>query len=286
MKPVCIITDNTAQFPQPSFPGRNLIRIIPFTTEINGRKIEQAVEVKPGQLPSSVNSQKYFRLLAPSPESFANLFQEINISFRETVCIFLSSGLSQCFSNARSALESQHSNSIHLIDSQTTSIGLGILVQTAAEAATQGKSAIEIDSLIRSMIPKIYAVFSISGLSYLYFNGFIDKAQAFVSEMLGLYTIFSLEEGRLNPVGKVRNHRHIIDFFQEFMDEFDHLQHIALVQGSPANPQDSHLVREYIQQNFPGTPFTAHPINLPLASLLGPRSLGLFVAEDDHSYNH
>lgn len=280
MNSICIVTDSTVQFPQPSFPGRNFVRVIPLSVEINGKMLEQE-EIKPGSLPPFANKRQNPHLVPPSPDFFSRLFLELNTAYRDTLCIFLSSELNACHANALAAIQAQRGNATHIIDSQTTSIGLGILVQTAAEAASHGLPIPEIDKLVRSLIPKIYAVFSIPGLSYLHYNGFVDQAQAFVSEMLGLFTIFSLEEGRLSPIEKVRNHRHVIDFFQEFLDEFDCLHHIALLQSAPANPQDSHLIREHIQQSYPRSPFTAHPINLPLAALLGPRSTALFAVEKD-----
>ena len=69
-------------------------------------------------------------------------------------------------------------------------------------------------------------------MTYLYQSGFIGDAQALVGEMLGLLPIYTLEEGRLTPVEKARNYRQLIDFMQEFIDEFSDLYHIALIQSS------------------------------------------------------
>ena len=55
------------------------------------------------------------------------------------------------------------------------------------------------------MIPHTYMMVCTPGLSYLYYAGIIDQAQAFVGEMLGLLPIFTLEEGQINAVEKVRS---------------------------------------------------------------------------------
>lgn len=283
MNTICIVTDSTAQFPQPSFPGRNLIRVVPLTVELNKKQYKQIDVIRPNSLPSYANQTISPQLRSPTPEFFLQFFSELNLTCRDILCIFLSAELNGCVANATEAAHTQRGNVAHIIDSQTTSLGLGILVQAAAEAAFKGLPAIEIDKLVRSLIPRIYAVFSIPGLSYLHYNGFVDRAQAFVCEMLNLYTLFSLEEGNLSSIEKARNHRHVLDYFQEFLDEFDSLQQIALLQSAPANPQDAHLIREHVQQCFPRSPFTAHSINLPLAALFGPRTLGVFVVEGGNS---
>ncbi len=42
------------------------------------------------------------------------------------------------------------------------------------------------------------------------------------------------------------------------------------------------MLREFVQEVYSQTPFTEHAINLPLATLLGPNSMGLIVVESDH----
>ena len=137
----------------------------------------------------------------------------------------------------------------------------------------------ELERLACSFIPRIYSIFYLPGLSYLHFNGHLDHAQATIGEMLGMLPTYGLEEGGLTPLEKMRNQRHTIDFFQEFLSEFDHLEHIALLQSTPPNPQLTRLIREYAKVNFPSTSLTEHPINLPLATLFGPHSAGVIVVE-------
>jgi fatty acid-binding protein DegV len=97
--------------------------------------------------------------------------------------------------------------------------------------------------------------------------------------MLGLFPVYAIEEGKLTPLEKLRNQRQVITFFQEFIDEFDRLQHIALLQNIPPSQQEALFLREHAHENYPRTPFTTHPSIFALATMFGPRSLGLFVVE-------
>jgi len=279
MGTICIVTDNTAQFTQPSFVGRNSITIVPLETRLNGSLVDGNV-IKANNLPFSADDQLHPALVSPSVEDFRQLFIGLSLKFNQIFGLFLSSSLNDCYNHAEQAAESLHGhNTISLIDSQTTSIGLGFLVQAAAESLAHGMNLVEVEHLIRSLVPHIYAAFCTPSLSYLYYAGFLDQAQAIVGEMMGMLPIFSLEEGRLTPMEKVRNRRHTIDFYQEFMDEFDHLNHIALMQTASPNAQDARLLREHVQLEFPKISFTEHTINLPLATLLGPSACGLFLLE-------
>ncbi len=52
MGSICILTDSSAQFPQLGFSGRNDIRVIPFSVEINGQLYEEGRDLRPNDLPA------------------------------------------------------------------------------------------------------------------------------------------------------------------------------------------------------------------------------------------
>lgn len=280
MNSVCILTDSAAQFPQPGFPGRDNVRLITYGIEFDGQYYEDGQELKTTEFPQSATKALCPRLASPSVDKLRDLLISLSQHYKEIIVILTSAKLSQAFSNAQEAQSAvQGRVNISVIDSQTTSVGLGLLVQIAAEAASQGKSLFEIESIVRSMIPHIYLVLCTPGLSYLHHAGIVDEAQAFVGEMMGLLPIFTLEEGQISAVEKVRNMRGLVDFMQEFILEFEHLLHIAFIQSVPGLPHEARIMREYAQNSFPQTPFSEHTINPAFATIIGPRSSGLVVAE-------
>jgi len=280
MESICIVTDSSVQFPQPAFVGRNLVKIIALKINKNGVLLPEDHALKAVDFPLTADDSLHLQLEAPSVAEFQAIFFNLSLMYHQILGIFISSGLSECFNNALKAASSLRGGiNIQIIDSMTTSVGLGMLVQSAAEQSAQDGSLIDAERQTRVLIPHTYTLLCIPGITYLYYNKFIERAQAIVCEMLGLFPIFSLEDGRLTPVEKVRNHRHVIEFYQEFLDEFDSLNHIAFLQGNPSNMQEAHQIREFVQEKFSHTPFTSHPINVTLAALLGPRANALFVME-------
>jgi fatty acid-binding protein DegV len=153
------------------------------------------------------------------------------------------------------------------------------MVQRAAETVFNNGSLTDVEREIRSLSQRTYALFCTPNLSYLFNNGFIDHAQATVGEMTSLLPLFALEEGLLAPVEKKRNPRHVTAHFQEFIDEFELFDHIALVQSDRASGNDARLIRDHIHENFPDTPFTEHSLNLSLATLFGPDATALVIIE-------
>ena len=269
MATVCILTDSSVQFKRPGFPGREHVHIIPL-------------DFRPSTylLPETPEGQ--FDL--PSVQAFSSYFTQLSREYEEILVITLAASLSPLGRYAGEAA-AQYTNhaTIQVVDSQTTAIGLGLLVQIAAEAATAGAPISEIERLVRAAIPRVYMLFCIPEMNYLAEAGYLSRSQAVVGEMMGLLPIFVLEEGRLTPMLKVRTQRHLLESFQEFIDEFNDPYHVALIQGTNHMHLRARPLREYVEGNFPFTPFSVHSIGAYLSALFGPQCVGLVVMEKSNS---
>lgn len=280
MNSTCILTDNTAQFASPSFLGRELVHVLPLSIRLDDKLIDDPKDIKSLVFPQTAPDSLKPEIVTPTTERLVQLFQALNREHTEIIVITASSKLCSVFSDLQKAITLFPGGSrLFLIDSMTISIGLGILVQIAAESAYSGLKAREIDQKLREAIPHIYSFFCTPSLTYLYHAGFLDHAQAQVSEYLELYPLFMLEEGILSPQQKVRNYRNAMEAFQEFLIEFELLQQVALVQGGNVSPQETRQVKQFCDEAFPKTPFTEHQISPYLATLFGPSFMGLFIYE-------
>ncbi len=265
MTEVCILTDSTAQFVQPSFPGRERVFFIPF-------------DLQPAAKSEAAGT--YPQLNPPTPQDFLRYYTYLSQKYDAVLVLTMSSLLSRAMANAATAC-TQFSNhcSVQVIDSMTVGVGLGMLVQSAAAAAAKGLAPTEIERKIRVAVPHVYILFCIPELMYLANAGHMDRSQAMVGEIMSMLPIFTLEDGRLTPSEKVRTPRHLFEAFQDFAAEFEHPAHIALVHGANHNSLRVRPLRQYMQELFPQTPFSEHALSPHLTALFGPQSIGLFVSE-------
>lgn len=283
MPNICILTDSTVQFPSPLFPGSEHVNLIPLQVRLADQVYLDGKELKVSNLPVSARADVRPEALPPSEDDFRQVFLSLGKRYNEIVVILVSPHLNPVIMSAQKAAHSVRSPaSIHIIDSQTTAVGLGLLVQAAAEAVENGASSAEISRLVRGLLPRIYTVFCLQSVSYLYHSGHLDPAQAIVGEMLGVMPFFILEYGRLVPVQKIRNSRHLVDILHEFINEFGNLKHIALLHGAPPFEQEARSLRERINNDHPRVSLSEHTLGAALATILGPRSMGV-VAMDNNS---
>ncbi len=144
MSQICILTDNTAQFISPVFPGHELVSLIPLRVQLGERPGSEGTEIKTSHLPVTLEKGVTPILNPPSVEGFSQTFLTLGRKYREIVAILISSHLSSTIAQAQEAASTVKCGAmIHIIDSQTTAVGLGLLVQAAAEAAERGISGIK-----------------------------------------------------------------------------------------------------------------------------------------------
>jgi DegV family protein with EDD domain len=278
MPRTCILTDSTVCFTKSVYTGQELVTVLPHTIRVNDLVLPDGIN-----LSIYAHPQNLHHPLASPPgvEDFHDAFTWLGTKYKEIIVILLSSFLSPAVENAQTAIETTRTSAdIFIIDSLTTAVGLGLLVQAAADHAHRGYSGLDITRIIRGMVNHIYSVFCLPDLSHLYRAGLIDPAQAIVGEMLGVIPFFTLENGRLVHTQKIRSPRHLVDIMYEFVAEFENLKYLALVQGISAFESESHNLRDRISQNVRTTPICEHSLSLSLATILGPHSIGLIAQEN------
>ena len=284
MPSTCIITDSSAQFSRHSFPGRNLVYQVPFRIKVNDNFVENDPLFKVTNFPSRMSGENAPLLFSPTVQECMDAISLYSQTFDEIIAIFMSSQLTGAFQNMEKASKNKRGKvSIVVIDSLTTSIGLGSLVQVAAEQAAHGSKLSDIEHKVRGKIPMIYSQFCIANLSYLQSHNFLTEPQSMLGEMLSILPVFSFEEGKIIAAEKVKNYRHLLENYQEFIDEFSDLDQVALIQSQPPLLHETHTLREHVNGTFPGTPFSELPINLVLAALFGPASVGIYAIEGRNS---
>jgi DegV family protein with EDD domain len=93
------------------------------------------------------------------------------------------------------------------------------MVLTAARAAAEGKTTVEIVAAVEKMIPAMNVVFVVDTLEYLQKGGRIGGAAALVGTLLKVKPILCLKDGRIEPLDKVRSKRKALARLLEVVEE-------------------------------------------------------------------
>jgi len=201
---VRIITDSTADLPL-ELAERYGIIVVPLQVFFGAAGYRDGIDL---------TKEEFFQRLAvssalpttsqPAPADFAAVYRPLLEEGAEAVSIHISSLLSGTVQSAQLAKNMLNYEQLEIIDSQTVSVILGMIVLGAARAAEAGYSKNEVVALVRRIIADHKIFFMVDTLEYLQRGGRIGKAQAFLGAVMNVKPICTIKDGIVYPQEKVR----------------------------------------------------------------------------------
>lgn len=274
---VGIVTDASAHFLTPNFRGHTRVHILPLPILWEGQRHLPPSSALTAILPPSLIHRTPPRLLLPHPQEIAQRLHYLSARYDALLVLPMGSSLSalfQHFTEATTLLSGGYPR--YIVDTHTTGIGLGWLVQEAARMAEDGAEIFDILTRIRGMVGQIYTALGALSLTYLYHSGFLEAGQAIIGEMLEMLPLFVLEEGRLAPLQKARSSRHLLDLMEEFTTEFTTPTDVVITHHPHYFRREAGNLHDRLLNNLPAPPKTTE-MDTVSAILFGPRTLGLYV---------
>ena len=104
-------------------------------------------------------------------------------------------------------IAAQDFENVVVVDSQSATIGAGILAQYAVDCAERGMSAAEIAARLEEKRDDVCVIALLDTLEYLKRGGRISKTAAIAGGLLNLKPVASIENGRVTVIGKARGSR-------------------------------------------------------------------------------
>ena len=278
---VRIVTDAAVRFASTNFAPQHDVTIAPISVHCGNIQIPDGPEVNLASLRSSLETcTPDITVAGPSVEAMSEIYRGLNLTTSQVISIHTSAGLIDTYQNA---LEASHQfrgrMDIQVIDSQSVSIGLGLLVQGAVQAASRGDSYDAIIRLVRGLIARMYVVIFLEDLFFLERNDLVSRSQAILGNMLGIVPFLTLEDGCLIPMEKVRSRMRAIEKLIEFISEFSTLDHLGLIQPNIQETTESQAIMDRLRLIYPSTPFSINSYGPTLAAFLGLDCLGAVVLE-------
>ncbi|MBR6229064.1 MAG: DegV family protein [Eubacterium sp.] len=141
---------------------------------------------------------------AVNPAQFTEVFSRYIEAGDEIVGIMFSSKMSATYQNAVIAASDFESGKIRIIDSETGLTSQALLVEHAVKMRDQGKTAEEIESAIRALIPRIRTYLVVDTMEYLKRGGRISSGKALVGSLLHVHPVMQIVSDGALPIGKVK----------------------------------------------------------------------------------
>lgn len=217
----------------------------------------------------------------PTPQDFANAYEKVAPKADGIVSVHISAKLS---GTCNSALQGKKMREevgpicpIEVIDSQTLTMGLGIICIAAAKAANAGGSVEEVVDEVKKMIPRMHLLFTLDTLKYLALGGRIGKAKALLGSVLNVKPILAIKDGEVVPAGQVRSRSKGIDRLVDFVQSAASIQDLAIIYNT--TPDEAQTLAERIAPIFAKEKITIARLGPLLGVHAGPGALAIAFAE-------
>ncbi len=277
-----LITDGTAYLPVERLRELNIVSL-PIVAEAGGRHFmyDQQTFEHIDLLRQMRKARNPVNIVGPSPDDFRAVFERTLYRTNKMLVILSSGHLSPVIRNARIAARDFLGRcDITILDSQTISVGLGLLAERAGELLMEGQmSQGEVVKRVRGMIPRIYVVMISHTLDYIYRSAKLSAMQAILGAMLKIHPFVEIEDGDIIPLEKSRKPERALDKLVEFASEFSRIQHLLIFQGHAEPTEEAQTLKGRLEQIIPNHDFPVIAYDPILASHLGPEGLGLVIYE-------
>jgi DegV family protein with EDD domain len=202
---VAVLTDTSADLPD-GVLDRYGITMVPLQVVFGTATFRDRVELRPEEFYQRLRTSAELPTTSqPAPADFIRAFRDAQEEAEQIVAVLLGSSLSGTFAAAQAAIRAGGVQGVHLVDSRSASLGVGLLALRGAELAEAGWSADRIAAELHRLREQSGMLLTVDRYDNLLRSGRISRSKAWLAGMLDLKPILSLDaDGNVVPVERVR----------------------------------------------------------------------------------
>lgn len=273
---VAILTDSTANLPDEVIEKYG-IHVIPLHVNWDGQSLLDGIDIQTEEFYERLAHSKSLPTTSqPSAGAFLEKFKEVAETAESIVGIFISDELSGTLASARAALDMMEDYPIEIVDTRSTSMGMGLMVIAAAEAIAAGKDYKEVAALVRGIVPRMRVMFVVDTLEYLHRGGRIGGAKRLIGSVLSIKPVLQLEDGKIEPLASIRTKkkaiRHMLDCVKDEMSSYERI-HASVLHA--VSTGEAEKIADALQQSVQPVSLVTGDISPVIGTHVGAGTLGI-----------
>ena len=245
-----IVTDSTCDLPDP-IVERHSITVIPLHIQQEGKTYLDGVDMTraefykklPGVRPAPTTA-------APGPEVFMAAWEKLaDAGANAILSIHISEKLSATINSARIAAQQFTRIPVTVLDSSQLSLGMGFIVEKAAQMAELNHKMEDILSSLRNLMKHTYVFASLKTLEYLRRSGRMNFALASFGEFLQIKPLLHMNQGNATA-HRVRTQRKATARLLEWLAEYAPYERLAIVHAGVQKEAEEMLrqIKDFLPQ--------------------------------------
>ena len=230
---VRIVTDSSCDLPE-EVTNELGIEVVPLTERFGDEEFVDRVDLSVSEFYAKMASSSDLpQTAAPAPGAFEDAFRKCAAEGADAVvCINLSAQLSATMQSAQTAAKAlEGALDVRVVDSRSVTLGLGSMVQWAAEAARDGMAADGIVADVESQAQRQRIWATLDTLDNLKKGGRIGGAKALVAGLLSIKPAIELHKGVVEEAAKPRTRGKALRWLADRLLEDPVVEKLCVVHG-------------------------------------------------------
>lgn len=238
------------------------ITIVPVYINVGEQSFLEGVEISREEFYRNLSTYPvYPTTAAPAVGSFTAVYDALAAAgATEILSIHIASSISATYNAARLGAEAA-SAQVTVFDSEQITIGSGLLVLVAAEAAAAGKSVSEIVAMLQERVPRTRVFGMIDSLESLRRSGRVNWAQFGLGTLLQIKPVMMIHQGEVSVVARIRTRKKALNQTIEMVQQLGPFERLAVLHVNAPE------AAEELRQMTEGVFSTAH---LPMITGITP----------------
>jgi DegV family protein with EDD domain len=230
---VRIVTDSTSDIPAQMADDLG-ISVVPLYARFGDKVYRDRVDISETEFYDKLlHNPTHPKTSQPSLQDFLSVYERLANETDGIISIHISSKFSGTCDSALQAKKQMAGNCpIEVVDSQSVSMGLGILALIASRLAASGKNLSQITEEVRNEISNIHMLGFFDTLKYLALGGRLGKAKALLGSILNVKPVLAIKDGEFVPAGNVRSRAKGIERVLDFVGKFSAIKDLAIVHST------------------------------------------------------
>jgi fatty acid kinase fatty acid binding subunit len=267
-----IVTDSTCDLPE-SIVSQHAITVIPLAITVGKQSFLDGVDLTRGEFYARLpHYHPHPKTAAPGPEVFMQAFERLaNEGAQAILPIHISETLSAVINSARLAARQFTRLPVTVLDSGQLSLGLGFIVERAAQLAESGKETQDVISDLKHLMDRTHVFASLKTLEYLRRSGRMNIALASFGELLQLKPLLHMNKGKASA-HRTRTQKRATARLLEWLAEYAPYEKLAIVHAGV--PEEAEALYLQSRSYFPPGEVLITQITPVLGAHLGIGALG------------
>lgn len=180
------------------------VRVVPVAITIDSAQYYDGVDLTTDRFYELLTSSQDFpKTSQPSPQVFAEIFEEAAAAGDEIVYIGVSSALSGTYQSACIARQMVGAKGIYVVDSLNATHAIRMMAAYALRLRDEGRSARDIAEAVEELKSRIRVIAVVDTLEYLYRGGRLSRASAVIGSVANVKPVLTVTpDGKVGSIGK------------------------------------------------------------------------------------